>query len=95
MEFRIGNNFGDVIIEDEDLFGNDINIAARIQALAESGGIYISGAVFEQVKNKVSVVYEDLGEKRSRMLKNLFTYIDYELTGLTRRWFWLARMFQM
>ena len=64
MEFRIGINLGDVIIEDEDLFGDGVNIAARIQGLAESGGIYISGTVFDQVKNKVSVVYEDLGEKK-------------------------------
>ncbi len=64
MEFRIGINLGDVIIEDKDLFGDGINIAARIQGLAESGGIYISGTVFDQVKNKVSVVYEDLGEKK-------------------------------
>ncbi len=64
MEFRIGINLGDVIIEGDDIFGDGVNIAARIQALAESGGIYISGSVFDQVKNKVSVVYEDLGEKR-------------------------------
>ena len=64
MEFRVGINLGDVIIEGDDLFGDGVNIAARIQALAESGGIYISGAVFDQVKNKVSVVYEDLGEKK-------------------------------
>jgi adenylate cyclase len=68
MEFRVGINLGDVMIEGDDLFGDGVNIAARIQALAESGGIYISGNVFDQVKNKITVAYEDLGEK---MVKNM------------------------
>ncbi len=64
MEFRVGINVGDVIVDDDDIFGDGVNIAARIQALAETGGIYISGSVFDQVKNKVAVAYEDLGEQR-------------------------------
>ena len=64
MEFRVGINVGDVIVDDDDIFGDGVNIAARIQALAEIGGIYISGNVFEQVRNKVAVAYEDLGEQR-------------------------------
>ncbi len=64
MEFRVGINVGDVIVDDDDIFGEGVNVAARIQALAEIGGIYISGNVFEQVKNKVAVAYEDLGEQR-------------------------------
>ena len=64
MEFRVGINVGDVIVDDDDIFGDGVNIAARIQALAETGGIYISGNVFDQVKNKVAVAYEDLGEQR-------------------------------
>jgi adenylate cyclase len=64
MEFRVGINVGDVIVDDDDIFGDGVNIAARIQALADTGGIYISGNVFDQVKNKVAVAYEDLGEQR-------------------------------
>ena len=64
MEFRVGINVGDVIVDDDDIFGDGVNIAARIQALAETGGIYISGNVFDQVKNKVAVAYADLGEQR-------------------------------
>jgi len=61
MEFRIGINLGDVIVDAERIYGDGVNIAARLEALAEGGGICISGTVFEQVKGKVSVNFEDLG----------------------------------
>jgi len=61
MEFRIGINLGDVIVEGERIYGDGVNIAARMEGLAEGGGICVSGTVFEQVKGKVSVGFEDLG----------------------------------
>ncbi|WP_348640525.1 adenylate/guanylate cyclase domain-containing protein [Nitratireductor sp. XY-223] len=61
MWFRIGINVGDVMIEGEDLFGDGVNIAARLEGLADRGGICISGSTFEQVKNKLSVEFSDLG----------------------------------
>jgi len=61
MEFRIGINLGDVIVDGERIYGDGVNIAARLEALAEGGGICVSGTVFEQVKGKVSVNFEDLG----------------------------------
>jgi len=61
MEFRIGINLGDVIVDGERIYGDGVNIAARLEALAEGGGICVSGTVFEQVKGKVSVSFEDLG----------------------------------
>ncbi len=61
MEFRIGINLGDVIVDGERIYGDGVNIAARMEALAEGGGICVSGTVFEQVKGKVSVSFEDLG----------------------------------
>jgi adenylate cyclase len=61
MRFRIGINLGDVLVEDGDLFGEGVNIAARLQALAEPGGILISGAVFEQVRTKLSLSFDALG----------------------------------
>ena len=61
MVFRIGINLGDVIVEDGDIYGEGVNIAARLQSLAEPGGICISGTVFEQVRNKLSLGYDFLG----------------------------------
>ena len=63
MEFRIGINLGDVIEEGERIYGDGVNIAARIEGLAEAGGICISGKVYEEVKNKLSLGYEYLGEQ--------------------------------
>ncbi|MBI3797566.1 MAG: adenylate/guanylate cyclase domain-containing protein, partial [Deltaproteobacteria bacterium] len=64
MEFRIGINLGDVIVEGEQIYGDGVNIAARLESLAEPGGICLAGAVYEQVKNKLALKYEDLGEQR-------------------------------
>jgi class 3 adenylate cyclase len=68
MWFRIGINLGDVIVERDDLFGDDVNIAARLQGMAEPGGILISGTVFDQVKNKLTLSFDALGPQR---LKNI------------------------
>jgi adenylate cyclase len=62
MEFRIGVNLGDVIEDEDRVYGDGVNIAARIEGLAEPGGICISGSGFEQVRNKVPLGYEYLGE---------------------------------
>ena len=63
MEFRIGVNLGDVMVDGEQIYGDGVNIAARLQALAEAGGVCISGTVHEHVKNKLALQYEDLGEQ--------------------------------
>jgi adenylate cyclase len=68
MWFRIGINLGDVIVERDDIYGDDVNIAARLQSMAEPGGILISGTVFDQVKNKLGLGFESLGPQR---LKNI------------------------
>jgi adenylate cyclase len=62
MEFRIGVNLGDVIEEDETIYGDGVNIAARLEALAEGGGICISGTAFDQIRKRLSVGYESMGE---------------------------------
>src|SRR5262249_16921058 len=64
MKFRIGINLGDVMVDGEQIYGDGVNIAARLQALAEAGGICISGTVHEQIKNKLGLRYEDLGQQR-------------------------------
>ena len=68
IEFRIGINLGDVIIESDDIYGDGVNIAARLEALAEPGGILVSRAVNDSVRDKLGLVLEDLGE---RTVKNI------------------------
>ncbi len=63
MEFRIGVNLGDVMVENEQIYGDGVNVAARLESLAEPGGICISGIVHDQVKNKLTLGYGDLGEQ--------------------------------
>ena len=63
IEFRIGINLGDVIAEGDDIFGDSVNLAARLENLAEPGGIRIAGKVYEEVKGKLDLCYEDLGEQ--------------------------------
>src|SRR5262249_18663454 len=64
IEFRIGINLGDVIVEDDDLYGDGVNIAARIEALADAGGVFVSNTVYEHVRDRLPFVFEDLGEQQ-------------------------------
>jgi adenylate cyclase len=68
MEFRIGVNLGDVMVESEQIYGDGVNVAARLESLAEPGGICISGAVHDQVRDKLALVYENVGEQ---VVKNI------------------------
>jgi adenylate cyclase len=69
MQFRIGINLGDVVQEEERIYGDGINIAARVEGLAEGGGICISGTVYDSIKNKLSLSYESLGEHTVKNIK--------------------------
>ena len=64
LQFRIGINVGDVIVEDGDIYGDGVNVAARIEGLASPGGICVSGTVFDHVKGKVDIDFVDLGEQQ-------------------------------
>ena len=64
--YRIGINLGDVIVEAGDIFGDGVNVAARLEAMAEPGGICISAAVRDQVGDRLNVGYEDLGDRASQ-----------------------------
>ncbi len=68
IAFRVGINIGDVIVEPNDIFGDGVNIAARLESIAEPGGICISSAAYDQVRGKVGVEFADLGEQN---LKNI------------------------
>ncbi len=68
MEFRVGINLGDVVIDGDDIHGDGVNIAARLEGLAAPGGICISGSVHEQVRDRIDLSFEDLGE---REVKNI------------------------
>jgi adenylate cyclase len=68
MEFRIGINLGDVITEGERIYGDGVNIAARLEGLAEAGGICLSGTVYDQIKTRMDLGYEDLG---AQAVKNI------------------------
>jgi adenylate cyclase len=64
IEFRIGLNVGDIIIDDKDIYGDGVNIAARLQALAEPGGICVSRIVRDEVRDKLDFSFEDMGDQR-------------------------------
>jgi TolB-like protein/class 3 adenylate cyclase len=64
IELRIGINLGDVIVETDDLYGDGVNIAARIEALADAGGVFVSNTVHDQVRDRLPFVFEDLGEQQ-------------------------------
>ena len=63
IELRIGINLGDVIVEPDDLYGDGVNIAARIEALADPGGVFVSNTVHDHVRDRLPFVFEDLGEQ--------------------------------
>jgi adenylate cyclase len=79
IEFRIGINMGDVVIEGDDIHGDGVNVAARLEGLAKPGGICVSGNVYEEVRDRTGLPFEDLGEQE---VKN----IDRPV----RVWQWLA-----
>src|SRR4029077_10717358 len=62
ITLRVGINLGDVMVEGSDLYGDGVNIAARLEALAEPGGVYVSQTVFSHVRGKVKLGFKDLGE---------------------------------
>src|SRR5258705_4593445 len=64
IEYRIGVNLGDVIIEANDIYGDGVNIASRLENMADPGEVYISGGIYEQIKNKLVCGYESLGDRK-------------------------------
>jgi adenylate cyclase len=71
ITYRMGINIGDIIIDGDDIYGDGVNVAARLEGLADPGGICVARNVFNQVKNKVDLGFEDMGEQD---IKNIFTF---------------------
>jgi adenylate cyclase len=69
LVYRIGINIGDIIVEGDDIYGDGVNIAARLEGLSEPGGICVSSNVFNQVKNKIEVGFEDLGDQQVKSIE--------------------------
>src|ERR1700680_4452693 len=66
IEYRIGVNLGDVIIEEDDVYGDGVNIATRLEGIADPGQVYISGGIYEQIKHKLVCGYESLGDRKGK-----------------------------
>jgi TolB-like protein/class 3 adenylate cyclase len=92
IDVRIGINLGDVIVEGDDRHGDGVNIAARLQQLAEPGGIVVSRTVCTQVKNKLSVGFESLGEQRVKNIDEPIGVFRIAAAGAAPRRFRLRRL---
>src|SRR6266436_8949109 len=68
IEYRIGVNLGDVIIEANDIYGDGVNIASRLEGIADPGQVYISGGIYEQIKHKLVCGYESLGDRKVKSI---------------------------
>jgi class 3 adenylate cyclase len=89
MVFRIGINLGDIVVEEDRLYGDGVNIAARLEGLAEGGGICISGTVYDQVETKLALGYASMGEQTvkniARPVRVYRVLIDAEAAGVWKR----------
>ncbi len=74
IQYRMGINTGDIIIEGEVIFGDGVNVAARLEGIADPGGICIPRKIFHEVRNKIDVGYEFLGERKVKNIKRLFPF---------------------
>ena len=72
ISLRIGLNLGDIILEGSDIYGDGVNVAARLETLADPGGICASGTVFDHVKGKVAVTFDDLGLQKVKNIAEVF-----------------------
>jgi adenylate cyclase len=88
IQFRVGINLGDVIIEGDDIHGDGVNVAARLEGLCKPGGVYISGTVHDHVEGKLAANFEDLGEKSVKNIArpvHVFEVRDAEESAKTDR----------
>jgi adenylate cyclase len=81
IEFRIGIHVGDIIIDDNDIFGDGVNIAARLEGVAEPGGVCISDDAYRQIRGKIDIVFDDIGEQTLKNITELMRAWHIRLTG--------------
>jgi adenylate cyclase len=91
MEFRIGVNLGDVIVDGDQIYGDGVNVAARLESLAEPGGICISNTVHDQVSTKLALSYADLGEQAVKNIARPIRVFRVLPEGTIAPW-WTRRM---
>jgi adenylate cyclase len=84
IEFRVGINVGDIIIDGGDIFGDGVNVAARLEGLAEPGGICVSGRVQEDTQGKLDITFEDVGEQQLKNIARPVQVYQVQLEGMTR-----------
>ena len=80
IEFRIGINLGDIMVQDNNLYGDNVNIAARLEAISKPGEICLSEKVYQEIKNKVNITFNFVGTKK---LKNISEKINVYSSNLT------------
>jgi adenylate cyclase len=85
IDFRIGVHLGDVIVEGEDIYGDGVNVAARLEGLSEPGGICVSRQAFDQIETKLDLAYDDLGEQRVKNIARPVHVYRIRLDGVPRR----------
>ena len=91
IEFRMGINVGDIIIEDGDIFGDGVNIAARLEALAEPGGICLSAAAHDQVRDRLDIAFEDRGEQQVKNIARPLRTYGWVHLHAPQPWRWLPQ----
>jgi len=91
IQFRMGINIGDIIVEPEDVFGDGVNVAARLQSVAEPGGIFVSASVYTQIKGKLDCVWISLGNKRLKNIADpvhVYKTLPGAVAAASFRWPW-------
>ena len=84
MEFRVGLNLGDVIVEGENLYGDGVNVAARLEALAEPGGISLSGKFHEEICRKLDMTFTSTGEQEMKNIHNPVQTYKIEISEFSK-----------
>ena len=90
--FRIGINLGDVVVEGEDLLGDGVNIAARLEQLCTPGGVMVSGTAYDHLKGKLNVPFDFAGQKRVKNISQPVRTYTLRMAGVQRSWSWRTRL---